>query len=151
VLVELFEYFVKLLGPLENVSVIRVNVICVLSVTVKRRLSLCTTDRDHGFCCQAALPFNQIHLLLELLLVVEGDLVGVKLLPAVTPEFSLLVHFFGLLVRLSATVSRWKRRQHAETRQHSVSALSWSSTDGEPVVNTVGVHRDMALNGLALL
>ena len=104
VLVKLLENFLKFLGPLKDIWIIRLNILCVLSITIKCASSLAHFTTSVAQCLpgQPAPPFNQVHLILQRPLVMEGNLVGLEfLLLAKATKFRRLVNLLRLLVGVS--------------------------------------------------
>ena len=153
-LVELLEDPLELLLSLENVRVIGVDILSVLCIAIDglssfTNLAASVFDR---LMRQSTLSLDQVHLLLQLLLVVEGNLVSIPfLLRAEAPEVCMLVDLFGLFVRLSGSIAGWSMRQEAIPGKRAVGTFRWNGTDREPVVGAVDIHREMPLDSLPFL
>ena len=100
---------------------------------------------------EATLSFDKVHLLLKLLLVVEGDLVGGEFIVGPATEVGRLVDFLRSIIELGTTISSVHLRKHAEAGHYSVRTDSWNGAHREPIVGPVSVHGDMALDCFAHL
>ena len=101
---------------------------------------------------QSALALDQVHLLLQLLLVVEGDLIRIPIFllhPPEAPKVRMLVDLFWLLVGVFSAVLGREGRQKAVPGEDAMCALGWDSAYRKPIVSPVDVHRNVSFDSLS--
>ena len=116
-LIEFGQKFLKLFGALEDVRVVRVHIIGVFCVAVNGRggISYRATCILQSFVIEAALPLHQVHVLLQLLLVVEGNSVWSGLFFTMAPPMSRIELSLWSLILMRLAKGGLKRRQEAES------------------------------------
>ena len=116
-LIEFRQKFLKLFGALEDVRVVRVHIISVFCIAVDGRGSISYRAACilQSFVLEAALSLHQVHMLLQLLLVVKGNSVWSGLLFTMAPPMSRIEYSLRSLVHMRLAKGGGRRRQKAES------------------------------------
>ena len=104
----------------------------------------------NGFSLKSSFSFNNVHLLLKFLFVVESHFVFGNSSFSETSEVLHLILTFGFLIDMFGAKRTDCFRHKIEFLQKSLYALAWDCAIGKPVSHSVLVYRNLPGNSLTL-